>query len=238
MPIPIECPSCHSKYNAPDKALHRSVPCPKCATPIVVEPSEARDDEYELADPEPVEAATNASVPNANATRDEEPRDSHRVDTITNSDHSWFGETKRQIFANQFTAVASLNVICWVVVVLLTLFSPATDLLTLGFAILVAVADLALAAIWVIYAFGLWLGNAPLTNVLGCSAVLFTGAGFVRHGKHTGKGLKFFGLSLVALALAPVILLVAAIFIDADRFSEKAKQPPAHRPAPLPRHAR
>ncbi len=50
MSIPVKCPSCSAKMNAPDAAAGKRVKCPKCAAAILVP---AVEDDIEIVDDEP-----------------------------------------------------------------------------------------------------------------------------------------------------------------------------------------
>lgn len=59
MPIPVVCPGCSAKLNAPDGAAGKKVKCPRCQGAIVI-PAPAR---FEVVEDEPAPPAKQA-VPN------------------------------------------------------------------------------------------------------------------------------------------------------------------------------
>lgn len=39
MPTTVECPNCHARLKAPDTSIGKTVACPKCKSPFVVQPN-------------------------------------------------------------------------------------------------------------------------------------------------------------------------------------------------------
>ena len=48
MPIPVNCPECGKKINAPDKFAGKRVKCPKCKTPMEIPGAGQGDGEMKL----------------------------------------------------------------------------------------------------------------------------------------------------------------------------------------------
>lgn len=57
MPIPVLCPGCNVRLNAPDTAAGKNVKCPKCATLMTI-PAASDDDDFEVVDEPPKKKAS------------------------------------------------------------------------------------------------------------------------------------------------------------------------------------
>lgn len=66
MPIPVACPGCAVRLNAPDAAAGKRVKCPKCQTPISV-PAPEPDPQFEVVDEEPAPKPKPTPKPTAKA---------------------------------------------------------------------------------------------------------------------------------------------------------------------------